>query len=738
MPKSSKKRKEKAADFSKAKLKLGKGKQTPNNAVDTSFKARSIALPSQGIVHDADRGVPTTRRKLTNEDLISQLKHYNANVRKDAIVGLRELFEDYPDIVISSLSTTLNNCARMIADDDANVRKSLLTFLGWLLPRVPRDALLPHTSILLLFTTSAQTHIFPEIRIDAIRFVDLFLEFFPDVVVEGWMDGHAGHGPRILEGYLGVLSAGTAYGEAGDTGPVQATSTASVILSPASKLVVLRSFSSFLSQAISSRDLNCYNVSQEETPKQLRRTPAWFMGSAFTSKSAFEAFDTSVLPAFSWPTSVPARQWQEESFPEDGQEDFVGSFPLLASDSVESWSFDSLSNLESIPALDGSDSAGSSSGIRAESAYVSHLARTLQPTLVSTFLDCAPSAFAPGSTPSETELQMVLAVGKLARCLYGVVPLEASEARYSVYDGLATLLGHMSPYFPFVVRSSPLARRDVKIEQSLQDLNLVFCELTSTLILRSDDSTNLVRRAATNSKQPPRQLNSFTQRVSEYSVQLLRGEAPERADAQTLGPRSITPTTYVSLLPTVWALINTPGAEFAENVVQACVEHAVKAASMSAVKRHTVDFIGRLLLLDTAIEYRGQFHIKRYAVLEQKFTQWLLHLPKTLWELGSSNLPATETILRVLLRLAQRRSFILNAETLSQMRARLVPFFKISHPSRGELPGPFTKLPASPVRTLVLDLAATLGAAGGEGDLENAVEGAVRSEESQYWTAVRS
>lgn len=95
------------------------------------------------------------------------------------------------------------------------------------------------------------------------------------------------------------------------------------------------------------------------------------MGSAFTSKSAFEAFDTSVLPAFSWPTSVPARQWQEESFPEDGQEDFVGSFPLLASDSVESWSFDSLSNLESIPALDGSDSAGSSSGIRAESAYVS-------------------------------------------------------------------------------------------------------------------------------------------------------------------------------------------------------------------------------------------------------------------------------------------------------------------------------------------------------------------------------
>ena len=68
-------------------------------------------------------------------------------------------------------------------------------------------------------------------------------------------------------------------------------------------------------------------------------------------------------------------------------------------------------------------------------------------------------------------------------------------------------------------------------------------------------------------------------------------------------------------------------------------------------------------------------------MLGEKFREWLLHLPKTLWELGSSNLPATEvfaaycplgkplislsivqTILRVLLRLVQRRSIFLTAE----------------------------------------------------------------------------
>jgi hypothetical protein len=45
MPKSAKKRKDKAADFSKAKLKLGKGKQLASNAIDTSFKARCALDP---------------------------------------------------------------------------------------------------------------------------------------------------------------------------------------------------------------------------------------------------------------------------------------------------------------------------------------------------------------------------------------------------------------------------------------------------------------------------------------------------------------------------------------------------------------------------------------------------------------------------------------------------------------------------------------------------------------------
>jgi pre-rRNA-processing protein IPI1 len=67
--------------------------------------------------------------------------------------------------------------------------------------------------LFLLFTTSAQTHIFPEIRIDAVRFLDIFLECIPDAVIAGWYGNQVGHGSRVLGGYLGILNAGIKYGE---------------------------------------------------------------------------------------------------------------------------------------------------------------------------------------------------------------------------------------------------------------------------------------------------------------------------------------------------------------------------------------------------------------------------------------------------------------------------------------------------------------------------------------------
>lgn len=73
----------------------------------------------------------------------------------------------------------------------------------------------------MLFTTSALSHIFPEIRVDAVRFVDILIKVVPDVVVGDWANNESAHfanikgetsasggtpsGRRVLDAYLALL-----------------------------------------------------------------------------------------------------------------------------------------------------------------------------------------------------------------------------------------------------------------------------------------------------------------------------------------------------------------------------------------------------------------------------------------------------------------------------------------------------------------------------------------------------
>ncbi|CCM05152.1 uncharacterized protein FIBRA_07361 [Fibroporia radiculosa] len=741
----------KTSNIQKAKLKLGKGKQAPSNAVDTSFKARSIALPSQSIAHDRPDEAPTTKRKLTLNDLLAHLKHYNTGTRRDAIIGLRELLEAHPELIAPHLTALINSCVRIIGDEDASVRKALLTFLGWLLHRVPADDLNPHAPVLLLFTTSAQTHIFPEIRIDAIRFLDMFLETIPDVVTEGWAQRSAGHGSRVLEGYLGILNAGTAFGEGADTGPVRATSIASVVLSTASKLVVLRSMTSFFSKALS----------PASSSRMESSTPSlnWFLSASFSSPEAFRAFDTLLLPAHH-PTQASSsgqqhsQTWSEEADMDVHLESSLGHFEHVVASLGAGWT------LQDLVDIDIQDSKRTSEDSSTKVSFAAHLARTLHSTLISTYLDCAASVFSPSSPPAENEYQMVLAVGGICRTLYGTIfcePAEDDTVRASAGEDLRQILGYLTPYFPFTLGGSNLVKRDIKAEQAFQDLNLIYCELTSFLVLANPQAPRQQRikpvRGRRQRFSAQSRADGFSaplptvqvSRVSEYVIQTLRGEVPAGA-SQTSLARPITPTIYLALLPTIWSLLNSPRrlpgeSDMSDAVLRVVVEHAIKASSTSVVKKCTVDFLARLVLLDREPEYHGSFSVGLNSEGDKMLTDWILHLPRTLWELGASHLPTSEIILRVLLRLCQRRSPLLREETVSSISARLVPYFIMTHATRGKLSGPYIKLPsASPLRRLVLDVVFSLSSlARADYVLLTAVSELVDGTEMEgYWTSVKS
>jgi pre-rRNA-processing protein IPI1 len=76
---------------------------------------------------------------------------------------------------------------------------------------------------------------------------------------------------------------------------------------------------------------------------------------------------------------------------------------------------------------------------------------------------------------------------------------------------------------------------------------------------------------------------------------------------------------------------------------------------------------------------------------------------------------------------------------MNSVCSRLIPYFTISHPTRGELPGPYCKLPGE-CRRLVLDVVATLSSLPNvqTGDLCAVVEKALSEEDDLKYYAQTS
>lgn len=141
----------------------------------------------------------------------------------------------------------------------------------------------------------------------------------------------------------------------------------------------------------------------------------------------------------------------------------------------------------------------------------------------------------------------------------------------------------------------------MQVEQALQDLSVIYCELASLLVLVSCQSGTRGMHQG-NRFRAPRQksLSSLKSHllqadlVKSYVIRLLQGDGGSGAQL----PRPISSVVYTALLPTIWALLNRQQPEKeASSVLAATLDHAMRTTSGSAVKRQTIEFVGRLLLV---------------------------------------------------------------------------------------------------------------------------------------------
>ncbi|XP_066502309.1 testis-expressed protein 10 homolog isoform X2 [Hoplias malabaricus] len=170
------KKRKRQDDFHKVKLKVGKKKPKGENATNVNFRSKSIHLPEQ--LKRDDTG-PTTNRQLSIKDLLSQLHHYNSNVKQGALVGLRELLTAHPSLVEQHASVVLTEVAALFTDKDAEVRVAAVRLLRFVAQCIPAEHVAPFFPLLSAHLTCAMTHISAGIQEDSLRVLDVLLEHYP-------------------------------------------------------------------------------------------------------------------------------------------------------------------------------------------------------------------------------------------------------------------------------------------------------------------------------------------------------------------------------------------------------------------------------------------------------------------------------------------------------------------------------------------------------------------------------
>ncbi|TXG58144.1 hypothetical protein EZV62_015973 [Acer yangbiense] len=127
--KQQKQQKQSGVDFKKIKRKLGRKLPPPKNSTNTEIKSKvAIVLPEQSVASEK-AGLAVSKKGLTLKELLQQTSHHNAKVRKDAMLGIKDLFQRYPAELKLHRYIVIEKLRERISDNDKVVRETLYQLL---------------------------------------------------------------------------------------------------------------------------------------------------------------------------------------------------------------------------------------------------------------------------------------------------------------------------------------------------------------------------------------------------------------------------------------------------------------------------------------------------------------------------------------------------------------------------------------------------------------------------------
>eukprot|EP01018_Ginkgo_biloba_P003706 Gb_00827 [translate_table: standard] len=99
----------------------------------------TIILPEQSLALDKE-GFAVNRKQQTLKELLMQTTHHNAHVRKDALLGIKDLILRHPKEIELHKIAIIEKLSPRIGDSDKGVRETLFLVLkSSIFPRLQED-----------------------------------------------------------------------------------------------------------------------------------------------------------------------------------------------------------------------------------------------------------------------------------------------------------------------------------------------------------------------------------------------------------------------------------------------------------------------------------------------------------------------------------------------------------------------------------------------------------------------
>lgn len=162
-------------DFEKKQVRVGRLKPGAANATNTSFTAKAIQLKDQAIPDEVDI---LARRKDVLARLtvsLSQLSHYSASFRRQAVSSLFKNIKEMDDIQMHAIH--ISECfSKTVVDDDKDVRQVSYSIWMWIVKDARLElAIGTILNILIPFIKMGLTHLNKEIGFDSAKLYQLVL-----------------------------------------------------------------------------------------------------------------------------------------------------------------------------------------------------------------------------------------------------------------------------------------------------------------------------------------------------------------------------------------------------------------------------------------------------------------------------------------------------------------------------------------------------------------------------------